>query len=164
MTDTRSATRSIDPDHPLLSPGVETDHLATDIARDVALDALDTMQREHGVTAEATEAAVRALLLAAAELRWDITIAGRGLLLSTMMMAGLDELRDDLVTPPTYDKAVQRARLTAASRAGWRRGEHAARTGQPLRVPAGMVEIAGAMFKAFAPQTRTDEGAPPAAA
>jgi hypothetical protein len=160
MTDTRDAAHSLDPNHPLLSPGAESDHLATDIARDVALDVLDTMQREHGVTAEATEAAVRALLLAAAELRWDITLAGRGLLLSTMMMAGLDELRDDLVTPPTYDQAAQRARLTAAARAGWR----AASTGEPLRIPAGGVELARAMLKACAPQHREQDGAPPAAA
>jgi hypothetical protein len=38
----------------------------TGVAREVALGVIDTMQREHGVTPEATETAVRVLLLAAA--------------------------------------------------------------------------------------------------
>lgn len=166
---------------PLAEPGDETDHGLTDLARDVAVDVLETTQAEHGETHAATEAAVRVLLLAAAELRWDITIAGRGLLFSEMLLADLDELRDGLVAPPTGANA-KGDRLAAAARAGWApdpltasslpksvtadqsRGIDEAQDGPPvLRMPTRVgVELARGWLAACKPgSTNRDDDAPP---
>ena len=166
MTDTRNTARPIDASHPLLSPGAETDNLLIDVAKKAAMSVLVTMLREHDDNAEAPEAAVRALLLAAAELRWDITIGGRGTLVSTMLLAGLDELRDDMVLPHApIDQAVTTARLRAAAAAGLR-GD-AAPSIKPLIVPRGMGDFTRGLLAACAPPPRCvgdDDDAPPLAA
>lgn len=83
-------------------PGSETDMFLPDVAREVMASVIETAQHEQGVTVEATETAARILLLAAADLWWgDIEVAGRGMVLSTRLLAALDDLRAQLIaTPP----------------------------------------------------------------
>lgn len=155
MNDAHTTIHTIDPDQPLLSPGTEANCLLTDIAKQAAMSVLVTMLREHDDNAEAPEAAVRALLLAAAELRLDITIDGRAALLSTMLLAELDELGEQLVAPPApADEAGVRARLDAAARAGLR-GDDAPPTaegdGAPLVVRQGMAGFTRSLLAACTP-------------
>ncbi|MBD8552373.1 hypothetical protein [Sphingomonas sp. CFBP 8764] len=103
-------------------PGPETDMFLPDVAREVMISAIETAQCEQGVTVEATETAARILVLAAADLWWgDIDVAGRGMLLSTMLLTGLDELRDQLMAPPVPAGEVNvSAKRVAPARAGLR--------------------------------------------
>lgn len=108
-------------DNPFASPGAEADNLLVDLARDVASTVIDTAQLEEGVTAKATETAVRVLLLAAADLWRSEVLFGRGLFVSTVLLAALDEAMDALTTPaPKADEDAVRDRLSAAARAGLR--------------------------------------------
>lgn len=103
-------------------PGPETDMFLPDVAREVMVSVIETAQHEQGVTVEATETAARILLLAAADLWWgDIEVAGRGMLLSNMLLAALDDLRAQLIASPLpADEASVSAKLDAAARAGLR--------------------------------------------
>lgn len=146
----------------LMAPGTETDHLAVDTAHDVALSVLQTMQLEDGVTAQATERAVRVLMLAAASLRWDIAIEGRGLFVSTLLLAMLDEQRDQLVAPPSARAQPATERLRGAAAAGLRGDSAPPGQGLRLVVPAGMAGVAKEWLGAFKPVDKPDDGdAPP---
>ncbi|KQN24248.1 hypothetical protein ASF00_15450 [Sphingomonas sp. Leaf34] len=161
-------------DEPLFrlgQPGPETDMFLPDVAREVMVSAIETAQHEQGNTVEATETAARILLLAAADLWWgDIEVAGRGMLLSTMLLAGLDELREQLIAPPApADEAGVRAKLDAAARAGLRGDDappRAAGDGVPLVVPQGMGGFTRSLLAACTPpkrggSTEGDGDAPP---
>lgn len=111
-------------------PGPETDMFLPDVAREVMMSAIETAQSEQGVTVEATETAAHILVLAAADLWWgDIEVAGRGMQLSTMLLTGLDEIRDKLIAPTTLaGEADVRAKVAAPARAGLRGDDAPPRT------------------------------------
>ncbi len=144
-------------------PGPETDMFLPDVAREVMASVLETAQSEQGTTVEATETTARILLLAAADLWWgDIEVAGRGMLLSTLLLAALDEIREQLIAPPgAVTEQEIRERLTHVARAGLR-GEQRP-PADALTVPRGTAHLARAMLAALnsAARSADDGGAPP---
>ena len=167
------------------TPATATDHAdahLADIARDIALSTLETMQHEGG---DAADCAVRVLLLAVVELSRDINIWKHERALSDMLMhavlEALDAYAEPIVTAGDAArdaKAVRllspeetRARLRTACLAGLRQDAPPPATviggdAEPLRVPRGGVELARAWLKACAPPPRPadDDTPPPAAA
>lgn len=99
------------------SAGPEQDNSLVDVARNIALDAANA-------AAGNAEEAVRILLLAAADLHHPINLTGRGLFVSSALLAALDETLRDLTAPPAsrLDGSTARDRLNAAAQAAYRRG------------------------------------------
>lgn len=141
------ATAAVHPGSLLAAAPMENGRSLSDLAHDTMIAAIDTAQLEEGVTAAATDIAVRILLLAAAELLRPDELGGRERFVSTALIAAMTEALHDLTAPPTDDEAS--TRLDAVFRA---RGAHGA-------------ALARSWFAACKPQPCGDgDETPPAAA
>lgn len=99
------ATAAVHPGSLLAAAPMEDDRSLSDLAHDTMIAAIETAQLEEGVTAAATDTAVRILLVAAAELLRPDEFGGRERFVSTALIAAVTDALHGLTAPPADDEA-----------------------------------------------------------